>query len=225
MPDPRLGVHAMVEGTDVIIASNDNWSTGSQAAELPALFAAVGAFPLPDTTSRDAALLAPIGGLATVHITSTQPDQSGVVLVEAYDTTDENTPRLINVSARNFAGTDAETLVAGFVIDGNTPKRLLIRGVGPTLASKFGLTGVLPDPQLEVHTRINDTDTVVATNDNWGTEPGVTDAAQLAGAFTLDADSNDAAIIATLPAGAYTVHVAGTNGGTGEALIEIYELP
>ena len=44
------------------------------------------------------------------------------------------------------------------------------------------------------------------------------------GAFALAEGSNDSAFVATLPPGAYTVQLAGTNGSTGIALVEIYEL-
>jgi hypothetical protein len=41
----------------------------------------------------------------------------------------------------------------------------------------------------------------------------------------LTAGSNDAALTVNLPAGGYTVQVSGADGGVGEALVEIYELP
>jgi hypothetical protein len=45
-------------------------------------------------------------------------------------------------------------------------------------------------------------------------------------AFALNPGSKDAAVVATLPAGtSYTAVVTGVNGATGEALVEIYDLP
>src|SRR6185295_15976817 len=120
----------------------DNWG-GSTT--LSTAFASVGAFGLPPT-SLDAALLRSIEGGHTVQVTGTA---SGTVLVEAYDAGSGHSPRLTNVSARNRSGTGNDILIAGFTISGTGSKNLLIRAVGPTLAS-FGVTGTLADPKLEV---------------------------------------------------------------------------
>lgn len=224
MADPALAVHATINNVDTIVGSNDNWGDGGQAPALEALFAQLYAFPFSDRASTDAALATTVGGSRTVHVYSMPPVQSGVVLVECYDATDTLQPRFINVSARNYAGTASETLIAGFAIDGNTPKRVLIRGIGPTLAN-FDVSGAMSDPRLEVHTKIANQDRIIATNDEWSTEPGAADAFSVSEAFPLPAGSLDAAVVMTLPAGAYTVHVAGFGGATGEALVEVYELP
>ena len=224
MPDPALAVHATINDVDTIVGSNDNWGDDGQAPALEALFAELHAFRFTDRASRDAALATTVGGSRSVHVGSMAPVQSGVVLVECYDATDTLQPRFVNVSARNFAGSASETLIAGFAIDGNAPKRVLIRGIGPTLA-RYNVTGVMPDPRLEVHTTIDDLDRIIATNDEWGTEPGAAEAFAVSKAFNLPAGSLDAAVVVTLPAGSYTAHVAGFGGATGEALVEVYELP
>lgn len=224
MVDPNLVVHGTVSGSDMIFASNDNWGDGGQGSTLTTAFAKVGAFPLDDSNSKDAALITSVDGLRSVHANSAVSASSGVVLVEAYDLETETTPRLVNVSARNFAGTGSQTLIAGFVIDGTEPMRVLIRGVGPTLTD-FGVPHVVADPKLDLHSTINQSDTLVATNDDWSDEPGVASASAAAGAFPLHDSSYDAAIVMTLPPGLYSAHVSGLNGSTGEALIEVYELP
>ena len=70
--------------------------------------------------------------------------------------------------------------------------------------------------------------TIVASNDDWaqaGTA-ALQSAFAVTGAFALsDTRSKDAAIVTSLPAGAYTVALSGVAGGTGEGLIEIYEMP
>ncbi len=223
MPDPALEMHHRVGESDTIVASNDNWADGGNADSLGALFRTLGAFPLSDT-SLDAAVLASVSGPRTVHIYSRTPHQTGVVLVECYDAEATSQPRLVNVSARNFAGVAEQTLIAGFVIDGNEPRRVMIRGVGPTLLD-LDVTGVLADPRLEVHTTINRVDRVIASNDDWAAEPGVAEASRTAGAFALRDNSFDAAIVMVLPAGVYTAHVSGADETTGEALVEVYELP
>ena len=227
LPDPRLDVHAVMNGSDRIVASNNDWGAGGAASALRASFSAVGAFDLADASSRDAALVTTFDSARTVHVTDTA-DRRGVALVELYDTEPAGASRLVNLSARNFAGTADDTLIAGFVISGNLPKRLLIRGIGPRLATGFGVTGALADPKLELYLSEGGRSTLFAANDNWGdTGTAIARAAFVSvGAFDLpDGTSRDAALVVTVPAGAFTAQVSGVGGATGEALIEIYELP
>jgi N-acetylneuraminic acid mutarotase len=129
-----------------------------------------------------------------------------------------------NVSTRLQVGTGNNVLFAGFIIQGNASKTVLIRSAGPSLAS-FGVPGVLGNPQLELH----DTSNTIGTNDNWQTT-------QLGGVITSDqvaaiqnsgaapADPAEPAIIATLPAGGYTAIVQGVSGTQGVATVEVYDL-
>jgi L-ascorbate metabolism protein UlaG (beta-lactamase superfamily) len=225
MIDPRLDVHADVAGRDTITASNNDWATGG-VATLRAAFAGVGAFDFADTASRDAALLLSIDGPRTFHVADTA-GRVGVTLIEVYDADSGGVARLTNFSARNFAGTGEAALIAGFVVGGNVPKRLLVRGVGPRLGA-LGVAGVLADPKVELFLNEGGRSTLFATNDNWS-EAGTTAnraAFSAVGAFDLnDASSKDAALVVTVPAGMFTAQVSGVGGVTGEALVEIYELP
>jgi len=125
----------------------------------------------------------------------------------------------VNVSARNRVGTGDDILIAGFNIAGTGTMRLLIRAVGPKL-SAFGVTGFLADPKLEIYTSAG---SKLMEDDNWSSILAVT--FSVVGAFALDAGSRDAALLAILTPGSYTVQVRGADGGTDEALIEIYEVP
>ena len=113
-------------------------------------------------------------------------------------------------------------LISGFVVTGNFPKKVLVRGVGPTLAGQ-GVSGVLADPLLRIWKR----STEIAANDNWMTDNAVAiDAAAMqVGAFPLDNLSRDAAILLTLVQGVYTAQVSGSGGTTGIALVEVYDVP
>jgi hypothetical protein len=102
---------------------------------------------------------------------------------------------------------------------------VLIRAVGPRLAAApFNVAGALAEP---VVTLFRGTE-AVATNTAWNSAPNAADLRPVAvrvGAFALPEGSRDSALLVTLPAGAYTVQVAGANGTTGIALVEIYEVP
>lgn len=204
--DPRLELY---EGS-VRIAENDNWN-----AALAPTFSAVGAFALA-LGSRDAALETTVAGPRTAQL---KGPNSGVVLLEVYDAGSGTAARLVNVSARNQVGTGDNILIAGFVVDGTVARSLLIRAVGPTLAA-FGVPGTLTDPKLEIYTSAG---VKVAENDNWSAALAGT--AATVGAFALNPDSLDAALLLTLPPGAYSAQVSGVGGRTGEALVEVYEVP
>jgi len=127
--------------------------------------------------------------------------------------------RLVNLSARSFVGTGANNLIAGFTIGGSGSKQLILRGVGPTLAS-FGVTGVLAAPNL---TLVNSAGAVLAFNSGWGGGAALSTAFAAVGAFALPATSADAAMSQTLAAGGYTEELSGINSGTGVGLAEIYD--
>ncbi|MGH7956160.1 MAG: immunoglobulin domain-containing protein [Opitutaceae bacterium] len=206
MADPRL---ELFNGTDLVLSNND-WSS-----VLAPMFASVGAFGF-DAGSKDAAFVRRLNAAHSIQAVGTGP---GVVLVEAYDTGEATPARLVNVSARNRVGTGDDILIAGFNISGTGSKQLLIRAVGPTLGV-FGVEGFLADPRLEI---FDGAGSKVAENDNWSVTLAPTFVS--VGAFLLDGESRDAALVTTLPPGSYTAQVRGADGGTGEALIEIYELP
>jgi hypothetical protein len=227
MPDPTLTVYR----GQTSLATNDNWG-GS--ATLAGAFTAVGAFSYASTTSRDAAYystaLAP--GAYTVQVRGVGTS-SGTVIAELYDATaaanvTAATPRLVNVSVLKEIRA-GDTLTAGFVVGGNAPKNILVRAIGPALGlAPFNIGGVMADPRLSVYSG----QTVLASNDNWGTQSGgVTSAALTAafdsvGAFRIaDPASRDAALLLTLNPGNYTAVVSSANGGAGLLITEVYEVP
>lgn len=218
LTDPALDVYS----GQVAIATNDNWAAN---AEIEAARLQVGAFAFDSSTSRDAALLTSSAlGAYTVQV-SGNSGAVGMALAEIYDATpplqiSDAAPRLVNVAARTYVGTDADILIAGFTIGGDSTRTILLRAVGPTLEA-FGVTGVLSDPRLDLYAG----STVIATNDNWAAAPELVAAANAVGAFALPGMAKDAALLVRLAPGSYTVHVSGVNRLTGIALVEVYEVP
>jgi len=149
---------------------------------------------------------------------------TGIALVEGYDISGGAASRLVNLSSHGYVGTGASIAIPGFVVSGNGPRTLLIRGVGPTPAN-FGVSNVLGDPRI---TLVNSSQAVVAENDNWGAAPDLavlTAATSAVHAFGLTAGSTNAAMLVTVPPGLYTVLVSGANNGAGNAIVEIYDVP
>ena len=103
------------------------------------------------------------------------------------------------------------------MISGNQTQTVLIRAIGPGL-TPFGVTGTMADPVVELYAGANK----IGENDDWSGTQAVQLAAQV-GAFALTAGSRDAVLLATLPAGAYTLQTRGKTGG-GEVLLEVYEI-
>jgi hypothetical protein len=208
------------------VAVGTDWGTSSSdAADVAAVAARVGAFAL-QAGSRDAALLLNLAPGAYSAVVTGQSGVSGVALVEVYDATAGSIPvtqRVVNVATRATVGAGENALIAGFYVSGSVPKRVLIRGVGPAL-TQFGVSGALARPQLTVAAGAS----VLAQNAGLASSAdgaAILSAASQVGAFALPANAADAAILINLAPGAYTAQVSGSGGTTGVALIEVYEVP
>lgn len=205
-----------------LVAENDDWGSNANASAIAAVAQRIGAFAL-GHDSKDAMIVATLEpGAYTVHIGGGE----GVALADIYDASENpqaEYQRLIDISTRGEVGTGENVLIGGLVITGNSPKKVLIRGVGPALAAQ-GIAAPLADPVLKVFKGSEE----IATNDNWSADSSaaasITAAEAATGAFHLQAGSKDAALLLTLAPGNYTVHIAGANNTTGVALVEIYEV-
>jgi hypothetical protein len=133
--------------------------------------------------------------------------------------------RLINVSCRAQVGTGDDVLIAGYVVGGpgvSGTENLLIRASGPAL-SAFGVSGLLPDPEL-ILTLVGSETPTSRTLAGWGGSTLVSDTAAAVGAFAwTDPNSLDSANVHAFHIGAHTAEIAGASGDTGVALDEIYD--
>ena len=106
--------------------------------------------------------------------------------------------------------------IGGFIISGNAPKRVILRGIGPSL-SQFNVDDVLTDPALELH----GPSIATITNDNWRD----TQEAEILATGIPPVNDVESAIVATLNPGPYTVILKGTPPNpNGVGLVEIYDL-
>lgn len=224
LPDPKL---ELFEG-QAVVQSNDSWAASPNvAAIITAKGNTLGEYTL---DNKDAVLLSSLTPRDYTAKITGAGGQTGVALVEVFDADTalpgtpefDAQPRLVNVSARTQVGTGDKVLIAGFIINGNVPKRVMIRGTGPTLKN-FGVTDTLADPLLQL---FDAGGAVIAKNDSWSASANVTEITaangQKLGSFTLD--DKDAVLVVTLSPGLYTAQVSGVNNGTGVALIEVNDL-
>jgi hypothetical protein len=196
------------------LAANEGWGA---SAELSQTAVATGAFPLPAGGSDSAVVLRLAPGAYTMQVTAAR-GPAGIALAEIYDADSGAGSQLVNVSSRGAAGAGDAALISGFVLAGvDASERLLLRAVGPGLTA-FGAAGVVNDPVISLY---DSAGRALGANDNWVSSlADIPQAALRAGAFALQPGSKDAAVLATLPGGAYTVQVTGGNAGT--ALLEVY---
>jgi N-acetylneuraminic acid mutarotase len=135
--------------------------------------------------------------------------------------------QLGNISTRAFVQTGDNVLIGGFIVQGNQPKRVIIRAIGPELgAPPYNIPNALLNPTLELH---DGTGRVIATNDNWAHTiiGGIITTDQFRDIINsgyVPGDERESAIIADLPAGNYTAIVRGVDNMTGVALVEVDDL-
>ena len=121
----------------------------------------------------------------------------------------------VNISTRLSVLAGDNVAIAGFIITGTSPKKVLVRGIGPSLASAH-VVGFLTDPTLELRTG----GTIISSNDDWRNAQE----AEIQATTIPPSDDRESAVVATLDPGAYTAILAGKNGSTGVGLVEIYDL-
>ena len=156
-------------------------------------------------------------GTATITVTAT--DFDGAIVSQNFKVTVVAAPgRPVQVSTRMQVGTGDNALIGGFIMRGPSPKRLMIRGIGPS----SNLPGALADPVLELHDSAGAT---IASNDNWGDALNKQD--------MIDSDvapksPNESGILMTVPSDPnnafYTAIVRGAGNTTGIGLVEVYDL-
>src|SRR5437868_4709509 len=121
-----------------------------------------------------------------------------------------------NLSARAHVFTGERILIAGLIIEGTENKAVLIRGLGPTLAS-FGVPAPLANPTLSLY---DHTGALIAANDNWK----ATQQTQIQATGLAPPNDFEAAILISLPPGAYTAFLQGKAMTTGIGLSEVYDV-
>src|ERR1044072_2788791 len=126
--------------------------------------------------------------------------------------------QLLNISTRVGVQSGDNVLIGGFIITGTDPKKVIVRGIGPSLAN-LGITGFLEDPKLELHAGNGAT---LDLNDNWKSDHQ----AEIEATSVPPSHDLEAAIVQSLPAhGAnYTAIVSGKSNTSGIGVVEVYDL-
>jgi hypothetical protein len=225
IPTTQLSID---QGTS-LIATNTGWSsTTANALAVASAEIGSGTFALANGSADSAIVGSFAPGAYTATVTGAKATDTGVALVEVYDL-DNYTPftanKLLNVSTRGIVGPGNGVMIGGFIINGSTPKKVLIRAAGPGLGAVAGVTNFLATPRLQL---FDNSATELRENFAWQTGNDndlVIAAAKASGAFPFAPGSADSAILMVLNPGQYTVEVSGPGSATGMALVEVYEVP
>ena len=126
--------------------------------------------------------------------------------------------QLLNISTRMRVAGGEKVLIAGFIITGTEPKKVIIRGIGPSLTS---VGTALSDPTLELHQG----NSTIATNDDWKKKPdGSSQQAEVEATTVPPTNDRESAIVTTLNPGSYSAILSGKVDATGIGVIEVYDL-
>jgi outer membrane protein assembly factor BamB/subtilisin family serine protease len=165
-------------------------------------------------------------GNYTVTVTSGSTTVTSSAAVVSVVNVGSGSATFADIATRAYCGTGNNVTIGGFVVQGSTTKRVLIRAVGPSLAAQgLNANDLLADPTVDVYKG----QTVIASNDNWGTGANstaseITSLASQLGATPLSSsDTKSAALILTLNPGVYTFVVHGNNSTSGIVLLEVYD--
>ena len=192
------------------VVTNDNWMD-SQKSEIQS----TGLAPSEDLESAILITLNP--GTYTAVVRGNAPFVTGIAVVDIFDIGAGSDASLSNISSRGYVQNGDNRMIAGFIVGGgNGAGRILVRGLGPSLA-QAGIVDPLPDPTLELR---DANGTSLKTNDDWAdTQFYEVDATGIP-----PGSSRESAIVANLVNGAYTAILGDLNGNPGVGLIEVYNL-
>jgi hypothetical protein len=213
LQDPILELH----DSNGSVITNDNWRS-SQEAEIQQS-------GLAPTDDRESAIIRTVPAGNYTAIIRGVNNTTGIGLIEIYDlgTTASNQSETLEATASNELGnlsvradvrTDDNVLIDGLILRGGTPKRVLVRALGPSVQ----VPGALQDPTLELH---DGNGALLLGNDNWKDAPN---ASQIQATGLAPTDDRESAILMTLAPGNYTTIMRGANRTTGIGLAEAYKL-
>lgn len=175
---------------------------------------------LADARQDHTATLLTTGAVLVVGGRDNSPQGAPLASAELYTSPAGDVGTAANISTRGLVPDSSRVMIAGFIIEGGAQKKVIIRGIGPSL-SKSAVASPLQDPTLELH---DSNGAILRSNDNWQSSQS----AEISATGIAPSDPLESALVATLDPGTYTTQLRGnpgTNGsGFGVGLIEVYDL-
>jgi hypothetical protein len=213
LANPTLEIR---DGTNTVIATNNDWRNTQVGGIIPSDQAAeIEGSNLAPANDLESAIIADLAPGSYTAVVSGVNNTVGTGIVDAYDLSPASPARLANVATRGLIQPGDQLMIAGFIIQ-TGDVRAVIRAIGPSLTA-FGINNALPDTTLQLRD-VNGT--IVRENDDWQSHQK----AELEAAGLQPGNLLEAAIVATIPPGQYTVQVRGKPESTGIGVVEIYFL-
>jgi hypothetical protein len=208
LADPVLELHGPGSFPTV---TNDNWRDTQEQQ--------IQGAGLSPTNNLEPAIWALLSPGAYTAILRGKNNTTGTALVEIYDLNQAADSRLGNLSTRAFIGVNQNIAIAGFMVSaGGASDRVVARGIGPSLAPA-GVSNVLANPALELR---NNNGSLLVSNNDW--QDNTVQAQQITAAGLAPTNTLEPAVLAILPPGRYTALLFGESNGTGNGLVEVYDL-
>ena len=205
LEDPTLELF----GPSGLIDANDNWVDSSDRQKIEAT-------TIPPGRDLESAIIAelPAHRSGYTAVVRGLNETTGVGLVEIYDLDASVNSTLANISTRSFVQTDDNVMIGGIIVRGQTPSRVIVRALGPSL----GMSEALADPTLELRDQNGG---LLQFNDNWRSDQE----AEIVATAVQPSSDLEPAIVRNLAPANYTAIVRGVSQSTGIAVVEAYDLP
>ncbi len=196
-----------------LLASDDDWQNQPADGRQAVIDSTI-----PPTNDLEAALVRtlPANGAAYSVVVRGLNNTTGIAVVQVYDLDRTVDSKLANISTRGFVQTGNDVLIAGMIVLGPGPQKVIVRAIGPSLT----VPGKLMNPTLDLR---DGNGTVVRSNDDWRTGG---QAAEIIASTVPPTNDAESALVETLAGNgaAYTAIVQGANNTTGIAVVEVYAL-
>lgn len=173
---------------------------------------------LPDTTYPNAGDATDIGAVERAQTATATPTPMATATPTPTATPPGSLVLARNISTRARIDTGDHAIIAGFIITGSAQKKVVVRGLGPSL-QEMNVAGFVADPVLELR---GSSGALILYNDNWQDDPA--QAAQIQATSLAPTRGQESAIVLTLAPGTYTAIVRGRNNTTGVGLVEVYDI-
>jgi hypothetical protein len=212
-PDDSICSDVPAFTSDVSVAGDGQYNSGSFTPTAPGTYRFIASYS-GDFNNRATANVCNAPNESAV-VTGPTPTPTATATATPTATPTSTPSQALNLSTRLRAETGDKVMIGGFIITGQEPKAVVLRGLGPSL-SKFGLTDLLLDPVLQLRGKSGN---LIFENDNWKD----TQRNQIEGTPYQPTDDRESVIVTTLPPTSYTIILTGKNGTTGIGAVEVYD--
>jgi plastocyanin len=211
--NPTLEIH---DANNATVATNNDWKTTQTGGLITSdQVAEINASQLAPSNDLESAIIASLAPGSYTAVVRGAGNTTGTGVVDAYDLNTGSTARLANIATRGLIQPADKLMIAGFIVQ-NASLKTVVRAIGPSLAA-FGISNALPDTTLQLR---DQNGVIVKENDDWQSDQKQ----ELESTGLQPSNNLEAAVVATIAPGQYTVQVRGKPETTGTGVVQVYFL-